>query len=542
MTDHRSDPHSTDHRSTDHRREQSGPAGVVHRPAGVVRRRALTVSVVVLAGLQASTGVVAAQGGERAVGEGLRWQLCSTVKAGWPIKNDTRSECAELSVPMDYARPEGRKITIAVSRVRATQPKASAAPLVSVLGGPGFSNISDPATMTQRGLAALNSDRDFIGLDLRGTGYSDGIPCDQKPGPEPAPTTPEKKIQKAFFDHQAEYNTRCAAIDPGFVRQITPENAARDIDRFRAALGAEKINFYGASFGTAIGMAYRALFDRRTERMWLDSPVPPTRHLPTMEGDMESGSAQESAPFVKWLAQRDAEHQWGADEATVRGRLGELRGRLEKRPRTGDGVLINGRWVLDQVFRPQEEWDDAAKNLAAVRNGATPSVPPAAPAARAPQAPPSATAGATPERPLPLRTGNPSYLSNTLQWYAMFCNTDLASRGFAGLWATRETRRAADPLTGGTHFSSPCAKWPLKAPAARPAQGNSALQISGHLYEGVTPYLWAEQARDATGGTLFTILNSGHADLPFTSCAEKAVTFFRTGHKAEGTCGGERQP
>ncbi|WP_329027951.1 alpha/beta hydrolase [Streptomyces sp. NBC_00690] len=82
----------------------------------------------------------------------------------------------------------------------------------------------------------------------------------------------------------------------------------------------------------------------------------------------------------------------------------------------------------------------------------------------------------------------------------------------------------------------------MKAPAAKPTHGNSALQISGHLYERVTPYLWAEQARHATGGTLLTILNSGHADLPFTPCAEKAITFFRTGRTAKGTCGGNQQP
>ncbi|MFE0423288.1 alpha/beta fold hydrolase [Streptomyces sp. NPDC058953] len=519
---------------TDHRSEQSGPNGVV-------RRRALAVSAVVLAGLQASTGVVAAQGGERATGAGFRWQLCSAVKPGWPIKNDTRSECAELSVPMDYAKPGGRQIKIAVSRVKADRPKKSAAPMVSVLGGPGFSNISDPASMAQRGLAGLNTEHDFIGLDLRGSGYSDGIPCEQKPWPEPAPTMSEKDTQKVSFDHQAEYNKRCAAVDPEFVRQITPENAARDIDRFRAALGTEKINFYGSSFGTAIGMAYRALFDRRTERMWLDSPVPPTRHLPTMEADQEASSTEDTAPFVDWLAGRDAEYGWGADDAAVRGRLGELRGRLEKKPRTdAGGVRIDGHWVVGQAYRPREEWDQAAKDLVTVRNGGTPPTTPPASPATSPTVPPAATAEPAPVRPL--APEEPRYLANALQWQAMFCNTDRASRGFADLWATRETRRAANPLTGGTHFSSPCAKWPLKAPAAEPAPGNSALQLSGHLYEFVTPYIWAEQARDATGGTLFTILNGGHADLPLTRCAEKAVDFFRTGRKAEGTCDGEPRP
>ncbi|MEU5979162.1 hypothetical protein [Streptomyces sp. NPDC047315] len=85
--------------------------------------------------------------------------------------------------------------------------------------------------------------------------------------------------------------------DPEFVRQITPENTARDIDRVRAA-GAEKFNFYASTFGTAVEMTYRSLFDHRTTRMWLDSPVPPTRHMPTVDGDLEANDTKDTAPFV----------------------------------------------------------------------------------------------------------------------------------------------------------------------------------------------------------------------------------------------------
>ncbi|MER5772205.1 alpha/beta fold hydrolase [Streptomyces sp. NPDC001985] len=506
---------------TDHRSEQPGPVGVA-------RRRALAVAAVVLAGLQASTGLAAARHGGPPAGAGLHWRLCSTAAVDWPVRNDTRTECAELSVPMDYRKPGGRSVTIAVSRVRATEPTARTAPIVSVLGGPGFSNISDSASMTRRGLATLNTDHDVIGLDLRGSGYSEHVTCAEKPMAEPAPTAPEKKVKKAVFDQQAEFNNRCAAVDPAFVRQITPENAARDIDRLRAALGAEKINFYGASFGTAIGMAYHSLFDRRTERMWLDSVMPPTRHWPTMDAETEASGRGSAAPFVTWLARRDAEYHLGADESTTRGRLGELRGELERKPRTSGGARLDGYWAVEQFTRPQEEWPDAARNLVAVRDGGTPPTPPAPRAA------------AAPVRPLGL--SSPRSRFNVLQYNAMFCNTAPASRGFGDLWAAREARRAADPLTGGTEFSPWCAKWPLNAPAAEPAHGTSALQLSGHLHEIVTPHTWAEQARDATGGTLLTILDDGHASLPSSPCAEKAVTFFRTGRKAEGTCGGGQQP
>lgn len=508
---------------TDQRSEQPGPVRVA-------RRRALAFSAVVLAGSQAGTGLAAAQDPGNPARTALKWQLCSTAAVDWPIKNDTRTECAELSVPLDYAKPEGRKVTIAVSRVKATDRKSREAPIVSILGGPGFSNITDSTSMTQRGLATLNTDHDLVALDLRGAGYSDHVVCADDPRTEPAPTAPEKKFKKADFDQQAEFNNRCAAVDPAFIRQITPENSARDIDRLRAALGAEKINFYGASFGTAIGMAYRSLFDRHTKRMWLDSVMPPTVHWPTMDGETEAVGKESTAPFLTWLAQRDAEHHLGAVESTVRRRLGDLRGELERKPRTGDGVRLDGNWVVEQVYRPQEEWGDAAKSLVAVRDGGTPPTPPA---------PRADTAAPAPVRPLGL--SNPRSRFNSLQYNAIFCNTAPASRGFGELWAAREARRQADPLTGGNQFSPWCAKWPFKTPAAKPAYGNSALQLSGHLYEGVTPHVWAEQARDATGGTLLTLLDDGHASLPSSPCADKAITFFRTGRTAEGICGGDAQ-
>ncbi|MFD4832060.1 alpha/beta fold hydrolase [Streptomyces uncialis] len=511
---------------TDHRSEQPGPVRVA-------RRRALAISAMVLAGAQASTGLAAAQDPGNPARAGLQWQLCSTAAVDWPIENDTRTECAELTVPVDYAKPGGRKIKIAVSRVKATEGKSREAPIVSHLGGPGLSNITDSASMARRGLATLNTDHDLIAMDLRGTGYSDHVDCGENPRTEPAPTAPEKKFKKADFDQQAEFNNRCAAVDPTFVRQITPENAARDIDRLRAALGAEKINFYGASFGTAIGMAYRSLFDRHTKRMWLDSVMPPTVHWPTMDGETEAVGSRSTAPFLAWLAQRDAEHHLGADESTVRSRLGDLRSELERKPRTGGGVRLDGNWVIEQLYRPQEEWADAAKSLVTVRDGGTPPTPPTPPTSRAD------TAAPAPVRPLGL--SNPRSRFNSLQYNAVLCNTAAASRGFGELWAAREARREADPLTGGSQVSPWCAKWPYKVPAARPAKGKSALQLSGHLYENVTPHVWAERARDATGGALLTILDDGHASLPSSPCADKAITFFRTGRTVEGTCGGQQR-
>ncbi|WP_051856277.1 alpha/beta fold hydrolase [Streptomyces sp. NRRL B-1347] len=496
-------------------------------------RRILALSAV-LAGLQASSGVASARDTEPSGQAALDWKLCSAVAKDWPVAGDARTECAELRVPMDYDDPDGRKITIAVSRLKATDPeKAGRTPLVSILGGPGFANIADVTSTARYGLGPLNGERDFIGLDLRGSGYSEHIRCDVKPLRHTALDAPQREVAKAEFDQQAELNKRCTQADPEFARQITPENAARDIDRLRTALGAEKVNFYGTSFTTAVGMAYRSLFDARTERMWLDSIVPPTRHWPTMDADSEAVGKKGIDSYIRWLAQRDADYHLGADKATVRKRLGALRGELEGKPRVIGQRRLDGDWVLEQLVLERDEWDTGARNLVAALKGTTP------PRLPDPPEPPEPTDPG----PKPPRFGlsNPRSPFNPVEYNAMFCNTNPRSRTFDEVWAAREARRAADPAAGGSALSLWCADWPLDAQASPPRRGASALQLSGHLYEYVTPYAWAEQARDATGGTLLTILDDAHSSLPRTPCAAKAVTFFRTGRTADGTCPGVKE-
>src|SRR6202030_2911110 len=56
---------------------------------------------------------------------------------------------------------------------------------------------------------------------------------------------------------------------------MTTEDIARDMDSIRAALGQQKISYFGYSYGTYIGQVYATLFPGRIRRMVLDSTVDP---------------------------------------------------------------------------------------------------------------------------------------------------------------------------------------------------------------------------------------------------------------------------
>ncbi|MFD0885347.1 alpha/beta fold hydrolase [Streptosporangium algeriense] len=497
--------------------------------------RPALVAVACLTGLAGLgiTGVADAH-----VGQGsLTWRTCAKTAKDWPVENDTRTECSTLTVPLDYANPQGRKVKIAVSRIRATDPGRRRGVLVISPGGPGVSNIDAPATYAAGKLGTLAVDHDLIGFDPRGVGYSDKIKCDwadpspaasaggKGTGRKPPPTASPKAKAKAEFAETAAYNRRCAAKDPAFVRQLTTTNIARDLDSIRAALGESKIGFYGVSYGTAVGVNYRSLFDDRVSAMWVDSVMPPVIDLTAMDATTDALQERRFEAFVPWLARHDTEYHFGTTDAMVRKTLFTLRDRLSRKPRAvGDGTVLDGDWVSGLLGVEPRDWISSARDLATVREGGVP--------LSARPAPQPAKVFGFDDNPLGL---------NLIQYQAIFCNEGVGGRDFERVWAATQARKATFPATGGYFERSRwCAGWPWPARPWKPVKGTSPLQLSGHIDESVTPYAWATDTWKAVGGTLLTVQDNEHASLRRLPCAAKVIDFFRTGRTATGTCPGMR--
>lgn len=481
------------------------------------------VAVACLIGL-AGFGVVGAA--DAHVGEGpLTWRACAKTAKDWPVDDDTRTECSMLTVPLDYANPQGRKIKIAVSRIKAADPGRRRGVLVISPGGPGVSNIDSPATYAAGRLGTLAVDHDLIGFDPRGVGYSDKIKCDWEDPPSTASTASPKEKAKAVFAETAAYNKRCAAEDPAFVRQLTTTNIARDVDSIRAALGESKINFYGVSYGTAVGVNYRSLFDNRVNAMWVDSVMPPVIDLAAMDATIDALNEKDFGAFVPWLARHDTEYHFGTTDAMVRRTLFTLRAELRRKPRVVDkNTVLDDEWVSQLLGADRGGWISSARDLATVREGGVPlSVRPA----------PQPTKGFGFDvtfRGL-----------NLIQYQAIFCNEGVGGRDFEQMWAAAQARKAAFPATGGYFERSGwCGEWPWPARPWKPVKGTSPLQLSGHIDEGVTPYAWTVDTWKAVGGTLLTVQDNDHGSLRRLPCAAKVIDFFRTGRTAAGACPGTR--
>ncbi|WP_083959819.1 alpha/beta fold hydrolase [Streptoalloteichus hindustanus] len=474
----------------------------------------------------------------------LKWETCAKVANGWDefTRGDTKAECATLSVPLDHARPDGRKINIAVSRLKAADPAKRRGVVVTNPGGPGGSGITLPLAFPGSELAPLAAEYDIIGFDPRGVGYSDKLKCSRLPQDTEDPPSSFTDKQKAKFrsDQRAAYYKRCAEKDIDFARQLTTASIAKDVDAIRVALGEKKISYYGISWGTALGAAYRSLFGGNLDRMLLDSVMPARFDLKAIDHDTDAASENRFNDFTSWIARYDSVYQFGATAAEVRTALFALRDQLASAPRViGSGqsqIVIDGEAVTRLMLAPRGLWSRWAKDLATIRDG---DVPDFARQTEAKAAAAAEKAGRDPRFGFDERFE----YGNDFQNHAVVCNEGLNSRDFETIWKDWQERKRLYPAAGGiAHFASRCTGWPLPVQPWNLKQNTSSLQLVGHSYESVTPLPWALSMRKKIGGALLTVEDDVHGSLMDLPCAAKAVTYFREGKVSNESCPGAPIP
>lgn len=156
------------------------------------------------------------------------------------------ARCGTLSVAENPAAPNGRKISIRVVVLPATTADRAADPLFYLEGGPGGA-ASDEAAWVAQHFVTLNLHRDIVLVDQRGTGRSNPASCSAAglSGP-PSEARVAATIQACLTSIKDK-------ADP---RYYTTPIAVDDFDQVRAALGYDKIDLYGVSYGVSSGLAY----------------------------------------------------------------------------------------------------------------------------------------------------------------------------------------------------------------------------------------------------------------------------------------------
>ncbi|MFD5780323.1 alpha/beta hydrolase [Streptomyces sp. NPDC126933] len=454
---------------------------------------------------------------------GLTWRSC--VQPGGPAEQ----ECAELPVPLDYRDPDGPWLTLAVSRLRSERPEARRGTLLLIPGGPGGSGVQ---RLGQKGVALrkeMAGAYDIVSLDPRGVGGSTRASCglseDDRhlvnlrswPGPngEIAENVARSRRIADACDRQG------GAV----LRSFTTANEVRDIDRFRQALGEEKLSAWGISYGTYVGAVYAQKYPQHTDRWVLDSSgdPDPARVARGWQANMAAAADDRFPDFAAWAADPARESEGlrlGERPEDIRPLFLALASGLDRRPKesTTPGVPLTGnrlRQALQNALYSDASFPQLARLIRTARNPAeTPALP-------------ADLAQPVPDQDAAVIAG---VICNDVRWPA---SIPAFERAVAA-------DRVRHPLTAGMPANIfPCAFWkdaPVEKPTRITAEGPSNILMIQNLRDPSTPYFGAQKMRQALGGRarLVATGHGGHGAYLANgnACGDRTVTdFLTTGHR-----------
>lgn len=208
-------------------------------------------------------------------------------------------ECAKVTVPLDYSKPEGTTITVALER------KVAAHPIGSLLinpGGPGSSGRSFLANFLKVASPVLLEYFTVIGFDPRGVGDTAPIKClsDAELGKVldfSADTTTEAGRAQQHAVYEKVWKA-CEQESGTILPFVGTDNTARDMDVIRQVVGDPKLYYLGYSYGTKLGATYAMLFPKNVGRLVLDGAVAPNITSPEMSEGQAVGFEKATHNFL----------------------------------------------------------------------------------------------------------------------------------------------------------------------------------------------------------------------------------------------------
>ncbi|MFD6228158.1 alpha/beta hydrolase [Streptomyces sp. NPDC060232] len=462
---------------------------------------------------------------EKAAQAALRWTGCATPR--YPTL-----QCASLKVPLDHDRPDGRMITLALTRVPHTA-KTSQGPLLVNPGGPGGSGRALAGFVASALPKDVAAQYDVIGFDPRGVGKSEPA-LDCGPG-HFAPVRPDSvprdgATERANLDRVRAFAESCGARHADVLPHIGTVSAARDIEALRTALGAERISYFGYSYGTYLGAVYAKLHPGRVHRLVLDSVVDPTGvwYEDNLSQDLAFDARHKA--FLAWVAQHDATYRLGTDPAAVERRWYTMRQALRRTPAGGKV----GPAELEDTYMPGGYY-----------NGYWPSLAEAFAAYSAKKDPKPLVAAYERFGAVEPSAGN-SYSVYT----AVQCRDSAWPRDWnewrADMWRTHA--KAPFMTWNNAWYNAPCAFWPaepLEAPDVANADLPPALLLQA-TDDAATPFDGAVSMREKLSGSALVVEEGGGNHgiaLSGNKCLdEKVAAYLRTGQAADATCPAQAAP
>ncbi|CAL2068149.1 Alpha/beta fold hydrolase [Streptomyces murinus] len=450
----------------------------------------------------------------------LHWKPCDA-------KSPRALRCATLKVPLDYSDPGGRKISLSISRLKATSTTERRGVLLLNPGGPGAPGLQLPTELQFP--AEVKRQYDLIGFDPRGAGQSSPVSCGLT-----AEEQADHPYKAETFTKDVEWARtvaeKCRAKAGDLLPYLITRNNARDMDVIRAVLGEKKISYLGYSYGTYLGAVYMQLFPERADRFVLDSATDPTRIYRGTFQDMAKGAEQAFTRWAEWTARRDRTYGLGDTPAEVRATYWKLIARADREPITFDGQALTG----DDIRADNSTFfhvKAGAERIAALKKAAENGTPAPAPSGTAST---TGTTGTTSTSGTSDQAEAPDDNYASIAWSVMCADTRTWSHDPERYRREAIRDKARYPLYGD--FASaitPCAFWPRGSEPQTTIDNSVGALITQNEWDPQTPLFAGRAMHHALGGSrMLTVTGGeGHGVLYVpggNSCADKAGTLYLT--------------
>lgn len=415
-------------------------------------------------------------------------------------------------MPVDYSRPEGSQVHLAVIEHEAPAPIGV---LFTNPGGPGGSGVDEIRQNVQY-WPRLTRNFDLVSFDPRGSNRSDPIHClgssrlDSLFAVDPVPATPRQFHRLAAASRS--YVKGCRAHSGQVLGFVDGLDQARDMDRVRAALGEHKISYLGFSYGTDLGAVYASRYDEHVRALVLDGDAPPDLSAFDFVAGQARGFERNLHLFLGYC-RRTSSCPYRA-EAGSDASLLALLDRLDRSPMpAGDRMLTAAEayYALGANLYGTRGWPYLATALAAAEQGN----------------------GAPMLQAFDRYMGRDAagrYSGPFDPYNATICEDKKwpSSPPTYRRWAQELDRRF--PVFGAqiAYAALPCAYWPGRGGVrASLSPVRSPALLVGATQDPATLYAWTIRLHDQLqGSTVLTRKGAGHTSYFASSCVMRAVDRF----------------
>ncbi|NUU23005.1 MAG: alpha/beta fold hydrolase [Streptomycetaceae bacterium] len=439
-------------------------------------------------------------------------------KINWTRCSEGAFECGSLSVPIDYAAPDGPKVKIELIRKKAIG-NDRIGTLVVNPGGPGGSGISFARYAASELPRSVRERYDIVGFDPRGVGQSAPVEClsdadmDAYTQVDQTPDTPAE--EDAALEAAKRFGQSCKDHTSALLAHVSTVDAARDMDQIREALGEPKLHYLGASYGTFLGSTYAELFPDKVGRFVLDGAVDPSQTAATANRLQGGGFETALNAYVDDCVAGGSCFLGDTRDAAL-ARIRSFLTDVDARPLPGDGKrrvteAIATTGILSPLYS-SDQWPELTRALESAFDGDGSAL--------------LDLSDAYYERGSDGHYANLMYANaavNCLDLPPAATTTDQVKAQVAEFEQASPTFGRALAWAGLT-----CGTWPVPAtghPHEIRAPGAAPILVVGTTRDPATPYAWAQALADQLdSGHLLTYDGDGHtAYLRGSTCIDSAI-------------------